>query len=176
MHATPYSESSVVAKVFTRHLGLRSYIIKGVRGRSGKVKQNLLQPLSALDMVVYDNPRTELNYIKEISPRHPEAFMQQDNHAVAHSLRFFMTEVLYKDFPNSPSLFSSPSPATWASSLWTTAAHARLCSIFMRAVSSPPLPRPPSLPISPKPSTTTLIRHSLLSIFHLMSALHLSMP
>ena len=96
MHATPYSESSVVAKVFTRHLGLRSYIIKGVRGRSGKVKQNLLQPLSALDMVVYDNPRTELNYIKEISPRHPEAFMQQDNHAVAHSLRFFMTEVLYK--------------------------------------------------------------------------------
>ncbi len=161
-----------MAKVFTRHLGLRSYIIKGVRGRSGKVKQNLLQPLSALDMVVYDNPRTELNYIKEISPRHPEAFVQQDNHAVAHSLRFFMTEVLYKALREAepmPDLFDYVEESS-------TAAHASRCSTFMRAVLSPPLPRPPSLPISPKPSTTTLIRHSLLSIFHLMSALHLSMP
>ena len=44
-----------MAKVFTRHLGLRSYIIKGVRGRSGKVKQNLLQRIEALgDNKIYD--------------------------------------------------------------------------------------------------------------------------
>ena len=69
LHTTPYSESSVVAKVFTRQLGVRSYIIKGVRGRGGRVKQNLLQPLSSLDMVVYNNEKTDLNYIKELSLR-----------------------------------------------------------------------------------------------------------
>lgn len=104
LHTTPYAESSVVAKVFTRQLGLRSYIIKGVRGRSGRVKQNLLQPLSSLDMVVYDNPKTDLNYIKELSPRKPGL----PSEPVANSLRFFMTEVLYKSLRE-----AEPMPALW---------------------------------------------------------------
>ena len=92
LHTTPYSESSVVAKVFTRQMGVKSYIIKGVRGNRGRVKQNLLQPLSSLDMVVYDNDRNDLNYIKELAPRHPEMLSDP----VWNALRFFMTEVLYK--------------------------------------------------------------------------------
>ena len=95
LHTTPYSESSVVAKVFTRQLGVRSYIIKGVRGRGGRVKQNLLQPLSSLDMVVYNNEKTDLNYIKELSPRHPLSTTHYPLPA-QNALRFFMTEVLYK--------------------------------------------------------------------------------
>ncbi len=104
LHTTPYAESSVVAKVFTRQLGLRSYIIKGVRGRLGRVKQNLLQPLSSLDMVVYDNPRTDLNYIKELTPRNPGL----PSEPVGNSLRFFMTEVLYKALRE-----AEPMPALW---------------------------------------------------------------
>lgn len=104
IHTTPYAESSVVAKVFTRKLGLRSYIIKGVRGRSGRVKQNLLQPLSSLDMVVYDNPKTDLNYVKELSPRNPGL----PSDPVNNSLRFFMTEVLYKVLRE-----AEPMPALW---------------------------------------------------------------
>ena len=92
LHTSPYSESSVVVKVFTRQLGLRSYIIKGVRGPRGRVKQNLLQPLSSLDMVVYDNDKTDLNYVKELSARFPST----EANPVANSLRFFMTELLYK--------------------------------------------------------------------------------
>lgn len=98
LHTTPYSESSVVVKVFTRQLGLRSYIIKGVRGPRGRVKQNLLQPLTCLDMVVYDNPKTDLNYIKEVS----QSVSHSDTQTLCYSsptqnaLRFFMTEILYK--------------------------------------------------------------------------------
>lgn len=92
LHTTPYAESSVVAKVFTRQLGLRSYMIKGVRGRGHRVKQNLLQPLSSLDMVVYNNEKTDLNYIKEMTPRQPD----REPDPVDNALRFFMTEVLYK--------------------------------------------------------------------------------
>lgn len=92
LHTTPYGEAAVVAKVFTRQLGMRSYLVKGVRGPRGRVRQNLLQPLSCVDMVVYDNAKRDLNYIKELSPRRPEP--QAD--AVGNALRFFMTEVLYK--------------------------------------------------------------------------------
>lgn len=92
LHTTPYADTSVVAKVFTRQLGVRSYIIKGVRSRTGRVKQNLLQPLSSLDMVVYDNHHNNLNHIRELSPRHS----QQPSDPVEIALRFFMTEVLYR--------------------------------------------------------------------------------
>ncbi|MBR4506382.1 MAG: DNA repair protein RecO [Bacteroidales bacterium] len=98
LHTTPYAETSVVVKVFTRLFGVRSYIIKGVRGHGGRVKQNMLQPLSSLDMVVYANPKNELNYIKELSPRHPDpqAIRQSSDQAIDNALRFFKTEVLYK--------------------------------------------------------------------------------
>ncbi len=92
LHTTPYAETSVVAKVFTRQLGVKSYLVKGVRGRGSRVKQNLFEPLSSLDMVVYDSHRGELNYVKELSPRHPA----RQSEPVANALRFFMTEVLYK--------------------------------------------------------------------------------
>lgn len=108
LHTTPYGDASVVAKVFTRQLGMRSYIIKGVRGPRGRVKQNLLQPLSSLDMVVYDNPKSDLNYIKELSPRNPGMFTQSGNQAITHSLRFFMTEVLYKTLRE-----EEPMPDLW---------------------------------------------------------------
>ncbi len=92
LRTTPYAESSVVARVFTRQLGVQSYIIKGVRSARGCVKQNMLQPLSSLDMVVYANPKTDLNHVRELAPRHPG----QMPDPVGNALRFFMTEVLYK--------------------------------------------------------------------------------
>ena len=97
LHTTPYLESSVVVKVFTRQLGVRSYIIKGVRGWGGRVKQNLLQPLSCLDMVVYNNEKTDLNYVKELSQLLSHSATQPLSYSpTQNALRFFMTEVLYK--------------------------------------------------------------------------------
>ena len=104
LHTTPYGDSSVIVKVFTRTLGVRSYIIKGVRGRHAKVKQNLLQPLSCLDMVVYDTPKAELNYVKELAPR--DACYEAT--PVESALRFFMTEVLYKSLQE-----AEPMPALY---------------------------------------------------------------
>ena len=109
LHTTPYSESSVVVKVFTRQLGVRSYIIKGVRGRGGRIKQNLLQPLSCLDMVVYNNEKTDLNYVKELSQLLSHSATQPLSYSpTQNALRFFMTEVLYKALRESepmPALF-----------------------------------------------------------------------
>lgn len=104
LHTTPYGEASVVVKVFTRQLGVQSYIIKGVRGPRGRVKQNLLQPLSCLDMVVYDSPRSTLNHVKELSSRRPIG----ESDAVGNALRFFMTEVLYRTLHE-----DEPMPDLW---------------------------------------------------------------
>lgn len=109
LHTTQYAETSVIAKIFTRQLGVRSYIVKGVRKGGSRTKQNLFQPLSHLDMVVYDNPKSSLNYIKEAAPHHtPVAEVGQQSAAAANALRFFMTELLYKTLPEAepmPELF-----------------------------------------------------------------------
>ena len=89
-----YSETSVIVKVFTREMGVRSYIVKGVRSAKGRVKQNLLQPLSYLDMAVYDSHKTNINYIKDMSPA--EQFSDLKCDSVKVTLVFFMTELLYK--------------------------------------------------------------------------------
>lgn len=94
LHTTKYSETSVIAKVFTRQLGVRSYILKGVRSANGRVKQNLLQPLSYLDMTVYNNPKKQLQYVKEIRPMKQWATIPSD--FIKSSLIFFVAEALYK--------------------------------------------------------------------------------
>lgn len=98
LHTTAYSETSVIAKMFTRQLGVRSYIMKGVRKEGSRTKRNLLQPLSYLDMVVYVNPKTTLNYVKEVAPHisHAPAIAPDGNEAVRNAVVFFMTELLYK--------------------------------------------------------------------------------
>lgn len=99
LHTTQYAETSVIAKIFTRQLGVRSYILKGVRKGGSRTKQNLLQPLSYLDLVVYNNPKTQLNYLKEIAPhggQKPVVSDDMSDGAIRNALRFFMTELLYK--------------------------------------------------------------------------------
>ena len=93
LHTTKYGETSVIAKVFTRELGLCSYIIKGVRSTSGRTKQNLLQPMCHLDMTVYNNPKKNLQYVKEM---HPASHYGFSGDSVKTALLFFMDEVLYK--------------------------------------------------------------------------------
>lgn len=92
LHTTPYSESSAIAKVFTERLGVRSYILKGVRRSHGHHKQGLLRPLSWLDMVVYDTSGTTLNHVKEISPVSSRTICDEAKKAVV----FFMDELLYR--------------------------------------------------------------------------------
>ena len=131
LHTTPYGDTSVIVKVFTRLLGVQSYIIKGVRGPHAKVKQNLLQPFSCLDMVVYDNTKAELNYIKELSPR----CACTEATPVENALRFFMTEVLYKSLQEAepmPALFDY---AEQAAAVADSLAAANLPISFLLTVS-----------------------------------------
>ncbi len=60
-----YSETSLICTIFTEELGVRQYIISGVRSSKAKTKANLFRPMNILDLVVYDRPNHSLNRIKE---------------------------------------------------------------------------------------------------------------
>jgi len=90
-----YKESSIIVKIFTEELGLKSYIVNGVR--SSKSKQNKIaffQPLTLLELVVYNKENRDINRISEVRIyRHYQnlAFNQRKISVV-----IFLTEVLNK--------------------------------------------------------------------------------
>ncbi|MEZ4887386.1 MAG: DNA repair protein RecO [Chitinophagales bacterium] len=89
-----YSESSVIAKIYTSQFGIQSYMVNGVR-TSNKNKQTaaLLQPLTLLDMVVYYRKNRNIQRIKEMKPIY--TFTSIPFHIGKSSLALFVTELLY---------------------------------------------------------------------------------
>lgn len=60
-----YKETSIIVRIFTRELGLQSYIVNSVRTKGKTNKISFYQPLSILDLVVYSNSKTDLHRISE---------------------------------------------------------------------------------------------------------------
>lgn len=64
--AKKYSETSVIADVFTEEKGLRSYLVSGVRTQKPTVSAGLLQPMTLVDLVAYHHDDRDLTRLKEI--------------------------------------------------------------------------------------------------------------
>ncbi len=63
-----YSETSLIIKIYTEEFGLQSYMVRGVRSKSAKIKPALLQNLSLVDMEVYHKEKKSLQTIRELRP------------------------------------------------------------------------------------------------------------
>jgi DNA repair protein RecO (recombination protein O) len=94
LHTTDYSESSIVAKVFTEKFGQQSYLVNSVRNKKAKNKSSLFQPLTLVDMVVYHKPEKGLQRISEISSSRQLQTIPFDIPKTAVAL--FIAEVIYK--------------------------------------------------------------------------------
>ena len=89
-----YSESSVVAKIYTQQFGIQSYMVNGVRSSTkNKQKAALLQPLTLLNMVVYYRKNRNMQRIKEMKPS--LTFTSIPFNIGKSSLALFTTELLY---------------------------------------------------------------------------------
>lgn len=67
LHSIRYGDSSLIVKIYTRSLGLQSYIIKGAFSRSAKSRAAFFQPLSVVDFVVSGkNFHNTLSHIKDV--------------------------------------------------------------------------------------------------------------
>lgn len=91
-HVTDYSETSIIARIFTEQYGLQSFIVKGVRKPGARIKRNLFGPLSPVELVWYRKENAGLNLLKEISPERPLNGIAAD--ITKSSVLLFMNELL----------------------------------------------------------------------------------
>ena len=87
-----YKDSSIIVRIFTRELGLKAYLVNGVRSLGKGSKIALYQPLTLLDLVVYDKENSGLQRISEAKIKHPQRLIPFD--MARTSLALFSTEVI----------------------------------------------------------------------------------
>lgn len=90
----PYRETSIIVKVYTEEFGIQTYIENGVRSSRGKNRMALFQPATLLDLVVYMNPKKDIQRISEIKSGHPYETLPYDIHK--SSIALFIVEILHK--------------------------------------------------------------------------------
>lgn len=102
LHSLKYSENSIIIKTYTDMFGLQSYIIKSARSRKSRMKAGNFQPLSILDIVMYNGKKQGMHHIKEITSC--RLFEQIPYDIKKSAVAFFIAELLYKslreDSPN----------------------------------------------------------------------------
>jgi len=62
-----YSETAIIAKIYTKERGLLSFMVHGVRKKKSKFRAAFFQVLQALNMEVIYKEKSSLNSLKEIS-------------------------------------------------------------------------------------------------------------
>ncbi len=106
LHHSPYSETSLVVKVYTEESGLCSFIVSGVRTRNSRFKSALFQPLTLVEIVYIRKPGNTLQRITEIQADPVLTGITGD--LVKSTISIFLAEVLYRTIreeePN-PALF-----------------------------------------------------------------------
>jgi DNA repair protein RecO (recombination protein O) len=67
LHQIKYTDSGIVAKLYTRKFGRQSFLIKGMRNRKTGKHNILFQPLFILDIEIYYKSSRELQTLREFS-------------------------------------------------------------------------------------------------------------
>jgi len=94
IHFLRYRETSLIVKIYTEALGLRSYIVNGVRSSKGNNKIALYQPLTLLEMTVYEKPNIGLQRISDARLAYP--YRQIPFSVTKTSIGLFLAEILGK--------------------------------------------------------------------------------
>ncbi|WP_339870120.1 DNA repair protein RecO [uncultured Algoriphagus sp.] len=102
LSAIRYKETSIIVKIFTRELGLKSYLVNGVRTQGNKSKIALYQPLTLLELVVYDKDNGGLQRISEAQLYRAHQLIPFD--FTRTGIALFITEVtsksIYENYQN----------------------------------------------------------------------------
>lgn len=95
LRTVAYSETSIIAQLYTELFGLQSYLINGVRsGKKSALKSNLFQPASILELEVYYNEQKNLQRIREA--RWHYLYKQIFFNISKNTVALFITELLQK--------------------------------------------------------------------------------
>ncbi len=95
IRTTRYNDHSVMAKMYTREMGMQSMIIRGT-GKSKKNRKNgLLQPLNILTLETWYQPQKNMHHVKEMALAHHYINLHQGD-MVRSSIIMFINELIYK--------------------------------------------------------------------------------
>ena len=86
-----FKETSIIVDIYTDLFGLKSYLVAGVL-KSKSSNRALYEPLTLLDLVVYNRPKVRLNRLKESSLHFPYRDIPLNYNK--SNLVFFLTEFL----------------------------------------------------------------------------------
>lgn len=105
-HTTDFSETSIIAKMYTELFGVQTYMVNSVRKKNAKTRSNIFQPLSLVEMVVYHKERGGIQRVSEI--RNSPQYKSIPFDIFKSSIVLFLNEVLYrsvKEEDANPDLF-----------------------------------------------------------------------
>lgn len=91
---TKYSERSIISKIYTRQLGMQSFMIYSVKGPKASIKPSLLQYMMPLDLVIYQNKLKEIQRITEAKVLFLSQTLYTD--IVKSSILMYVAELIYK--------------------------------------------------------------------------------
>ena len=67
LQSVRYGDTSLIVKVFTRTMGLKSYMVKGALNHGAKSRVALFQPLNIIQYVEAGKPnKSTLGYMKDV--------------------------------------------------------------------------------------------------------------
>jgi DNA repair protein RecO (recombination protein O) len=101
LHQLKYSETSVIATLYTEVFGRQSYIINGIRSSKSKQKTGLLQPLFLLEIEAYHRSGREIQRLKEF--RLEQVYQTIPFDVVKSSIAMFLSEIMNKIIRNEES-------------------------------------------------------------------------
>jgi len=102
LHQLKYSDSGIIAQLYTRRFGRQSFIIKGMRNKKAGKHNILFQPMVILDLVMYYKESRAVQVMKEFTVSYPAADIHTNikKSCMAIFLCEVLTSVLREESPN----------------------------------------------------------------------------
>jgi DNA repair protein RecO (recombination protein O) len=92
LHQIKYTDSGIVAQLYTRKFGRQSFLIRGIRNRKSGKHNILFQPMFILDLEINYRESREMNVLKEFSVSYSPYDIYSDIRK--SSVALFLGEVL----------------------------------------------------------------------------------
>jgi DNA repair protein RecO (recombination protein O) len=92
LHQVKYTDSGIVAQIYTRKFGRQSFLIRGMRNRKAGKHNILFQPMFILDLEISYKESREMNVLKEFSVSYSPYHIYSD--IKKSSVAIFLGEVL----------------------------------------------------------------------------------
>ena len=87
-----YSETSIIIKIYTEEDGLLSFIVKGIRGKKGKLRMAQFQALNLLEIDYKQSGKSELRYLLDLKISEPFSDLLFD--PIKRAVALFVAELI----------------------------------------------------------------------------------